>query len=511
MKFCTIGPSLSPFRARSTFHSHAPCAPVSSIQSLHSLSSPFVSRCSVRLLTRAILQPQSVFCFRRPDHSKLSKWGRRVCLRKHFSFEPNPKDFLGRIEVGRKPVPARFGKFALECTSDSTQAEQGPKQKKDRIPRLRWENRLVLSGEEDRQLALFIQKHFSGYHRLSNQELLDVEKKLKSSGLPATSTQAVCMRNYLYLNATLLNGHLIPDYVSSREHGYTGAPGDIKRISEALQVPPLQVLRCVVRNRFRLTETYAVRFVEAFIKQYDKAAVEKEASANEGAAADSAEAPSNADKSASKGQGSPGGRQPEPCKEQGRANTVWIKTSRKRKGCKQRAYSVTEADWREFCWAAENDMQGERKTKVLKDATVAEENLVRALRGMGLSVWTEDDIRDANSRMRDRGMDAKGLQNVSTPDIVFRQRVRIKGQLTRWLDIKNFYLPRSAGRASMERVEQMRTQALKYNKDWGRGAFVFKSGFCDELPKELEGLAGVLDGSFLIPPEESGLGDEGRS
>ncbi|KAK3272004.1 hypothetical protein CYMTET_19675, partial [Cymbomonas tetramitiformis] len=101
------------------------------------------------------------------------------------------------------------------------------------------------------------------------------------------------------------------------------------------------------------------------------------------------------------------------------------------KGCKQRAYSVTEADWREFCWAAENDMQGERKTKVLREATVAEENLVRALRGMGLSVWTEDDIREANSRMRDRGMDAKESKHVSTPDIVFRQRVRIKGQLTR--------------------------------------------------------------------------------
>ncbi|KAK3272003.1 hypothetical protein CYMTET_19674 [Cymbomonas tetramitiformis] len=57
-----------------------------------------------------------------------------------------------------------------------------------------------------------------------------------------------------------------------------------------------------------------------------------------------------------------------------------------------------------------------------------------------------------------------------------------------------------ACQASRERLERMRTQALKYNKDWGRGAFVFQSGFCDELPKELEGLAGVLDGSFLVPP-----------
>eukprot|EP00854_Cymbomonas_tetramitiformis_P010090 gene10090-11942_t len=149
-------------------------------------------------------------------------------------------------------------------------------------------SRLVLSGEEDRQLALFIQKHFSGYHRLSDQELLDVEKKLQSSGLPATGTQAVCMRNYLYQNATLMNGHLIPDYVGSKEHGYTGAPGDIKRISEALQVPPLQVLRCVVRKRFRLTETYTRRFVESFINQYDEAAGGERAASDPGAAVDSA-------------------------------------------------------------------------------------------------------------------------------------------------------------------------------------------------------------------------------
>ncbi|KAK3266787.1 hypothetical protein CYMTET_24614 [Cymbomonas tetramitiformis] len=189
---------------------------------MHSLSSPCVYKSSVRLLTRAILQPQRVSSFRLPDHSNVSEWGRRVPLRKPFSSESNPEDFQVRIEARRKTV--RAGKFVLECTSESTQAEQGAKRTKDRIPRLRWENRLVLSGEEDRQLALFIQKHFSGYHRLSDQELLDVEKKLQSSGLPATGTQAVCMRNYLYQNATLMNGHLIPDYVGSKEHGFALVP-----------------------------------------------------------------------------------------------------------------------------------------------------------------------------------------------------------------------------------------------------------------------------------------------
>jgi hypothetical protein len=188
---------------------------------------------------------------------------------------------------------------------------------------------------------------------------------------------------------------------------------------------------------------------------------------------------------------------------------VWVINKRGRTARTKRAWPVSLADWREFKWALENDMQGNIKTKSLALATEAEDQLAAELAACGIKFWTEEDIRLKISLKREKlqlkGAPSEKLRSIAhltTPDVVFRDKLLIEGRTTRWLDVKNFYLPMSAGAASSTRVERMVKQAERYNEEWGSGAFVFKYGYCETLKTDMKDVAGVLDGSFLSEPDQ---------
>lgn len=68
-----------------------------------------------------------------------------------------------------------------------------------------------------------------------------------------------------------------------------------------------------------------------------------------------------------------------------------------------------------------------------------------------------------------------------TPDILFLQPVSINGQTVNWIDAKLYYA--SAMYAMNKKIPngKIRDQAQRFNRHYGKGAFVFGQGFCADL------------------------------
>lgn len=128
-------------------------------------------------------------------------------------------------------------------------------------------------------------------------------------------------------------------------------------------------------------------------------------------------------------------------------------------------------------------------TDVLKRSVAFEENLNEWFRSKGFKFRTEKDLIAEQMNKFGRA--------VSTPDLLFDEpvlfRVRSQGrtteQLVRWVDAKNYTL------VDIPFIRtKVTTQAEKYCRDFGPGAFVFHYGFINSLniPNTL-----LLDASFI--------------
>lgn len=107
-----------------------------------------------------------------------------------------------------------------------------------------------------------------------------------------------------------------------------------------------------------------------------------------------------------------------------------------------------------------------REEKSARDAAVFEASVVEAFRHAGVEVRTQEELVEEQKQKYGRA--------VATPDLLFRRPIKVNGREIMWVDAKNFYacdVPFI--RRSLE------TQAAKYNKYFGAGAFMFHYGFSE--------------------------------
>jgi hypothetical protein len=91
--------------------------------------------------------------------------------------------------------------------------------------RERWPCRRVLEERHDRALVEVLHdKGLLGFHKLSRAETQRVADAVKESGLPATLDQAICCRNYIKTNNDRINRGKIHAFIRG-EDGCVLRPG----------------------------------------------------------------------------------------------------------------------------------------------------------------------------------------------------------------------------------------------------------------------------------------------
>lgn len=106
---------------------------------------------------------------------------------------------------------------------------------------------------------------------------------------------------------------------------------------------------------------------------------------------------------------------------------------------------------------------------VRDDATAYEKSIEAMLKKNKIAFKTEEELRTEQTS------DPRFGRPVATPDFFFPEPIKINGQLVNWLDVKDWPLF-SDEKVGARMMRQLGYQAIKYNKHFGRGAFMFSCG-----------------------------------
>jgi hypothetical protein len=143
---------------------------------------------------------------------------------------------------------------------------------------------------------------------------------------------------------------------------------------------------------------------------------------------------------------------------------------------------LNERDAGEFREAEE----GDRVTNVNQSETHVRADLFEHIlcdyfRGLGIRFRTQTELLKEQT--------AEHGRPISTPDLLFIDKLEINGTPIAWIDAKHFY----GANLSFPR-KKTKKQVKRYADEWGTGAVVYRHGFCDGL--KIEG-ALLLDASPL--------------
>jgi hypothetical protein len=230
-------------------------------------------------------------------------------------------------------------------------------------------------------VELVATRHF-GYSALNDEARERLAADLKRARLPATLDQAVCVRNLLY-KLQLDTQRESLSAVEIAKHYGTSAGFSLAACAAHFQTAPLEVVRAVVRHRYRLSNYLTRRAVEltvSFVAEDPAAATELEAF---------------------------------------RAQLAQIVGDRKlsehsRRSLNRFMRGLTPRDWSQFVWACQHDMQGRPKQQTMDSAEAGERLLEAHLSACGAQFRTERDLRLAQDEQRR-----------STPDILFDEGARV--------------------------------------------------------------------------------------
>mmetsp|Transcript_11094 Transcript_11094/g.28020 ORF Transcript_11094/g.28020 Transcript_11094/m.28020 type:complete len:375 (-) Transcript_11094:64-1188(-) len=351
-----------------------------------------------------------------------------------------------------RPLPVRLvAALVLLSAATSCRLPASPVLRSASAIVIDWPQTAITSREADRSLVELVARRHFGYNALSDKGRARLGADLERSQLPAcTLDQAVCVRNLLYkLQLDSQRKSLAP--ADMMTHYYTVASGSLSACTAHFQTAPLEVVRDIVRHRYRLTSFLSRKAVELLVTFVG----EDPHATSELAAFQSYLMQAMDD----------------------RRNTAHSKREMRRF-----ARNLEAADWEQFVWACQHDMQGRPKQLTMNDAVAVERLLEEHLRSCGAQFRTERDLR--------RDQDE---QRRSTPDILFDEGSRVclgRQGVVRWIDMKNMYGTVSCGPVSDALVEQLAAKAVRYTADWGPGAFVLKYGFCEALSEKLQALMG---------------------
>lgn len=127
--------------------------------------------------------------------------------------------------------------------------------------------------------------------------------------------------------------------------------------------------------------------------------------------------------------------------------------------------------------------------KIFNDSEKFEKKTGDWLKKSGVSFKTEQDLKEQQIA------DPRFGRPVATPDFFFENPIKLNGNLVNWLDAKNFPLFNSdnltEGAHGPKLLKSMAYQASKYNRNFGRGAFLFAHGIQDGV--KLETKKGPID------------------
>lgn len=87
---------------------------------------------------------------------------------------------------------------------------------------------------------------------------------------------------------------------------------------------------------------------------------------------------------------------------------------------------------------------------------------------------------------------------IATPDFFFEEPVKINGELVNWLEAKDWPLFESEGPIASRMLRSLTQQAIKYNRHFGRGAFIFSCGIVDGVKLSTD--KGPIDAVLLSGP-----------
>lgn len=262
-----------------------------------------------------------------------------------------------------------------------------------------WPQTAITSPQLDRSLVEFVATRHFGYNALDQAQRKRLGADLSRAQMGATLDQAVCVRNLLYkLQLDTQRAELSPQQMA--EHYATASAGSLEACSAHFQTAPLEVARAVVRHRYDISVALTRRIVElavSFLGERSSASPEQQLSGFRQHLADPAT---------------------------GRRLSAQSKRDLARFG-----RSLSAADWGQFVWACQHDMQGRPKEMSLEDAEAGEKQLERHLAACGAAFRTEADLRRAPDEARR-----------STPDILFDEGTDVyvghAGPVC-WLDMKN--------------------------------------------------------------------------
>jgi hypothetical protein len=132
-------------------------------------------------------------------------------------------------------------------------------------------------------------------------------------------------------------------------------------------------------------------------------------------------------------------------------------------------FLLTEWEMEQLQMAKESDVISYQEQPSEIRSNVWEEALYTYLEEQDIKYTTEDDMRQAGSRI--------------TPDCLLLDDCVINGKNVRWIDAKNSYA--SGLRENWHFAKKLKQQIAKYENEYGAsGAVIFKHGFSSKLAKE---------------------------
>lgn len=179
------------------------------------------------------------------------------------------------------------------------------------------------------------------------------------------------------------------------------------------------------------------------------------------------------------------------------------------RGVQVEGLELSPRDCEELAWAKDRDSctweDSGYRTEREEMAAAFESLLYEYLDAKDIPFRSEQDIRAEHELECGAMGDVPVGQLPSmppTPDVVLLEsevQLTINGQRIYWIDAKN-YFGAAAGPRDKRKLflKKTRKQADKYNDKWGRGAVVYKMGFCNRLQSQIGASALVLDSSIIL-------------
>lgn len=137
---------------------------------------------------------------------------------------------------------------------------------------------------------------------------------------------------------------------------------------------------------------------------------------------------------------------------------------------------------------SKNSMQ-----EIKAHANEFEKKIAAWLKKNKVTFKTEEDLK------AEQIADPRFGRPIATPDFFFPEPIKINGELVNWLDVKNYPMFKTDNALVGNRmIKHMGYQAVKYNRHFGRGAFLFNGGVMSGVTLETEKGpvdVGILSGS----------------